>query len=238
MTERMLRSIAGREPQLSECAEVRAAFSAYLDGAVSGVEMGAISNHLESCRPCAAEFKIWREVQRSLAELGPARAPDRLQARLRGALATERERGAHLPIVQRALLLWMSSLAPMALRLSGGFAATLLLAGGLSWMFAAPVTVQANDDAMAHLVGPHYLYSRMPAETISMGHETPIIVEAMVDSSGRAYDYAILAGPDDADVRTRVENNLLGSVFKPATVFSVPVRGHVLMTYTGVSVRR
>lgn len=238
MMERIRSSIAGNECQVGECAEVRADFSAYLDGAVSGVEMGAISSHLESCRQCAGEFKMWREVQRSLAELGPARAPERLQARLRGALATERERGAHLPIAQRALLLWKSSLAPMALRLSGGFAATLLLAGGLSWMFGAPVTVQANDDAMAHLVGPRYLYSRMPTETISIGHETPIVVDAMVDSSGRAYDYAILQGPHDADVRTRVENNLLGSVFKPATVFSVPVEGHVLMTYTGVSVRR
>lgn len=181
---------------------------------------------------------MWREVQRSLVDLGPARTPERLQARLRAALATERDRGAHLPFARRALLLWKSSLAPLALRLSGGFAATVMLAGGLSWMFGAPIAVQANDDAMAHLVAPRYLYSRMPTETINTGRDMPIVVEAMVDSSGRVYDYAILTGPKDTEVRTRVENNLLGSVFKPATVFSVPVRGHVLMTYTGVSVRR
>jgi hypothetical protein len=38
-------------------------------------------------------------------------------------------------------------------------------------------------------------------------------------------------------VKIRVENNLLTSVFTPATVFGVPVRGHVVITYTGVSVR-
>jgi hypothetical protein len=38
-------------------------------------------------------------------------------------------------------------------------------------------------------------------------------------------------------VRRQVEQNLLTSVFKPATVFGVPVDGHVMLTYTGVSVR-
>jgi hypothetical protein len=51
------------------------------------------------------------------------------------------------------------------------------------------------------------------------------------------YDYSILEGPADAAVKLRVEDNLMTSVFKPATVFGVPVRGHVVVTYTGVSVR-
>ncbi len=48
---------------------------------------------------------------------------------------------------ERALLLWRSSVAPLMLRLSGGFAVTVMLAGALSWMFGAPIAVQANDDA-------------------------------------------------------------------------------------------
>jgi len=90
---------------------------------------------------------------------------------------------------------------------------------------------------MAHLVAPRYLYSEVPPDPITTRHDVPIIVEALVDSKGRVYDYTILAGPDDPDLKVRVENNLLGSIFKPATVFGVPVHGHVLMTYTGVSVR-
>lgn len=220
-----------------ECALIRKGFSAYLDGAVSGVEMAAISGHLESCGECAADFDGWRAVQRSLVELGPAQPPARFQARLRAALAVERERGTHLPLHRRALLQWQSSIGPLALRLSGGFAATLLLVGGLSWVFGAPITVQANDDAMAHLVAPRYLYSQVPPEPIKTRYDVPIVVEAMVDSKGRVYDYAILTGPQDQAAKVRVENNLLGSVFKPATVFGMPVRGHVVMTYTGISVR-
>jgi len=237
MTWRTQKTNASREARGSKCAGVRSGFSAYLDGAISGVEMAEISSHLKGCEGCATDFNAWREVQRSLVELGPAQPPARFQARLRAALGVERERGAHLPSHRRALLLWKSSIAPLALRLSGGLAATIMLAGGLSWMFGAPIIVQANDDAMAHLVAPRYLYSEVPPDPITTRHDVPIIVEALVDSKGRVYDYAILAGPDDPEVKVRVENNLLGSIFKPATVFGMPVPGHVVMTYTGVSVR-
>jgi hypothetical protein len=221
----------------SECVAVREEFSAYLDGAVSGVEMAVISRHLSECDDCATDFNVWRQVQRSLGELGPQTPPARLQARLRAAIAAERERGAHLPFFQRALLLWRSSLAPLALRLSGGFAVTLVLAGALCWVFGAPITVQANDAGMANLIAPRYMYSQVPPAPISTQHDVPIVVDAMVDSSGRVYRYTILAGPKDSAVNLRVENNLLSSVFTPATVFGVPVRGHVVMTYTGISVR-
>jgi hypothetical protein len=81
------------------------------------------------------------------------------------------------------------------------------------------------------------MYSEVPPQQISTKRDVPIIVDAMVDSSGRVYRYTILEGPTDREVNIRVENNLLTSVFTPATVFGVPVRGHVVITYTGVSVR-
>jgi hypothetical protein len=225
-----------------DCEAVRGGFSDYLDGAVTGIEMAAIATHMEDCSGCAEEFAAWRGIQRSLGDLGPARPPARLQARLREALAEERARGAHLSFAGRALLLWQRTFAPVALQVSGGLAAALVLAGGLTWMFAAPLAaVQASDDAMTHLVAPRYLYSQVPPQPISVHRDepsdVPIVVEAMVDSKGRVYDYSILAGPKDPGVRVRVEDNLLSSVFKPATVFGVPVRGHVVMTYSGISVR-
>lgn len=225
-----------RNRLVTECSVVRAEFSAYLDGAVSGVEMAAISGHLGSCDDCAKDFDVWRQVQRSLGGLGSQPPPERLQARLRAAIATERARGAHLPLFQRALLLWRSSVAPLALRLSGGFAVTLVLAGALSWIFGAPLAVLANDQGMAHLVAPRYMYSQVPPEPISTQRDVPIVVDAMVDSGGRVYRYTIIEGPKNEEVNVRVENNLLSSIFTPATVFGVPVRGHVVMTYTGVSV--
>jgi hypothetical protein len=224
-------------PDDSPCLKIQDDFSAYLDGNLSGHEMATLSGHLDLCEPCSEEFAAWRDVQRSLGELGHAQPPVRLQSQLRSAIAQERERGSHLSFAGRILLLWQRSVAPIAVQLGGGLAAAIVLVGGISWLFSAPIAVQANDDALAHLVAPRYLYSQVPPQPIETRHDVPIIVEALVDTRGRVYDYTVLDGPQDPAVMVRVEDNLLSSVFKPATVFGVPVKGQVVLTYSGVSVR-
>lgn len=218
------------------CRSVQTDFSSYLDGELSGVQMGQMAEHLESCAGCAEEFRGWRSVQATLSGFGPAKAPAGLQARLRMALAAERERNSYLSAGARLVLLWKRSVAPLALQGAGGLAAAALLLAGLFRLFGPGVAVQANDDDMAHLIGPHYLYSQVPPQPIETGRDIPVLVEAMVDTNGRVYDYAIVDGPQTPAVRLRVEENLLSSVFQPATVFGVPVDGHVMLTYMGVSV--
>jgi len=219
------------------CEAIRAEFPDYLDGAVSGVAMAAIGEHLDACPSCSDDFESLLGVQQSLAGLGPAQPPARLQAQLRQAIDIERERGTHLSPFNRLAFAWDTWLASAALRATGGFAATILLIGALGWMFSAPLAVQANDDNMAQLISPRFSYSQVPPQPIAMDHDTPVMVEAKVDTSGRVYDYAILAGQLDQAARLQVEQNLLSSVFKPATLFGTPVRGQVILTYTGVSVR-
>jgi hypothetical protein len=224
------------------CAATRAGFSAYLDGAITGVEMAAISTHLDSCAGCATEFAAWRDVQRSLAELGPAPAPAHLHADVQRAIARERERGTNLAPLQRGLhhlqQAWAVTIAPVMLRATVGLVITASVLGALVGLFAAPLAaVQANDDRMAHLVGPRYLYSEVPPQPIETRHDTPILVDAKVDERGLVYDFTILQGPSGQSTDTAIANNLLGSVFQPATLFGVPVRGHVVLTYMGVSVR-
>jgi hypothetical protein len=222
------------------CASVRERFSPYLDGDMSGVGMQSMAKHLEGCSDCSTEFSTWRDIQGSLAALGPAKAPARLQARLRGAIADERALGSHLAWHQRLAAMWRTSLAPIALRAATGTVATLLLLGGLGTFVVlsdVPSTVQANDEPLGAMTQPHYLYSEVPPQPIEMGREVPILILAKIDDQGRVYDYSILSGPLEAPVERRVQANLLASVFQPATVFGQPVRGHVMMTYSGVSVR-
>jgi hypothetical protein len=228
-----------QSPKHLACERAREEFDAYLDSAMSGVGMQAMAGHLEACVPCAREFAELRLLQQHLGELGTTAPPERLQEHLRDTLALERERGTHLAWRGRALLAWKSWLAPLALRVSGGLMAALVLAGGLGWLFAAPLVspVQANDENMAHLVAPRYLYSQVPAQPIETRHDVPIVIEALVDTQGRVYDYQIVTGPQDPAVQMKIEENLLASVFKPATVFGVPVRGQVVVTYAGVVVK-
>ena len=200
--------------------------------------MGALAAHLESCQSCETEFEAWRTVQALLGELGPAKPPVALQARLRDALASERDRGTYLSPMQKLTAWWRQTLAPMCLRVSGGLAAALVLIGGATWFIGTAAPVQANDDKLADLIPPRFLYSETAPEPITTsGRFVAVLVDAKVNAEGRVYDYKLLEGPDDSATRARVESNLLGSVFKPATVFGVPVPGHAMITYTAVSVR-
>jgi hypothetical protein len=221
----------------SDCVAAQAAFSPYLDGALTGLEMGRVAAHLEACDPCATEFEGWRDMQAALGELGPAKAPADLQRQLRSAIGLERDRGSYLSAIGRLALLWRRSIAPLAVQGAGGLAAALLLAAGVFRLFGPGVAVQANDDGLAHLIAPHYLYSQVPPTAVQTGRDVPVLIDATVDTSGRVCDYKILNGAKDGAVLLQVEQNLLSSVFKPATVFGVPVMGHVMLTYTGVSVR-
>lgn len=221
-----------------QCADARDRFSLYLDGLLDGRSMAALASHLDHCQPCGSEFEAWRAMQTALAELGPAKVPDVLQSQLRDTLAGEIERGTYLSPAQRFVALWHRSLWPAGLRLSAGFTGALLLVVSLSWIVGTVAPVQANDDRLAHLNAPQYLYSMTPPRPITTENGyVAVLVDAKVDTRGRVYDYELIEGPDDPATRLRIESNLLGSIFKPATLFGVPVPGHAMMTYTVVSVR-
>ena len=69
------------------CEDIRAEFSGYLDGAVSGKIMHGIATHLRSCNECSAEFESLRSIQAALASLAPVKAPPDLPLRLRVAIS-------------------------------------------------------------------------------------------------------------------------------------------------------
>ena len=227
------------EETLTEaCEQTRAGFSAYLDGALDGRTMGQLAAHLRECTGCEAEFAAWRSMQSALSVLGPAPAPVELQSRLRDVLAGELGTGRHLSPFRRFAAFYQRTLAPAGLRLGAGLAATLVILGSASVIVGSALPVQANDDRLAHMNAPKYLYSQNAPEPIVTGASfATVLVDAKVDAEGRVYDFDLIDGPKDPQTRLRVEANLLGSVFKPATVFGVPVPGHSVVSYTTVSAR-
>jgi hypothetical protein len=241
----------------TDCATIQASFSAYLDGAISGQEMQEISRHLlgdrqnegpadaftggriEPCEDCAREFAAWRLTQDAIALVRPAKAPADLGLKLRLAISREHAR-RNSRLLDRVSLAWDNAIRPMLLQVSGGVAATVVLVGGIMLLLgfvAPPQPVLANDEPLGAMTSPHYLYSTASPGAIVTGHDTAIIVEAEVDNAGRVYDYTIVSGPQDQAVRVQIENQLLGSVFQPASVFGLPVRGRVVVTFAGISVR-
>ena len=230
-------------------------FSAYLDGAVSGVEMQSVSGHLADCRGCREEFSRWRAVQEVLTAAAPVRMPADLGLRLRVAISHEHSRRMtrwwnSLPLV------WENTMRPALLQFSAGLASTVLLLGGLAMLIgvvAAPQAVMANDEPLGALTAPHYAYSIVPLQPIHTPaeggnqapggvadeevHDSTIVVQATVDPEGHVCDFSLLSGPRDADTLTQVRNQLMLQVYEPARAFGEAITGHALITFAAVSVR-
>ena len=220
------------------CQKYQTSFSAYLDGAVSGKQMQRIAQHLEDCAGCAQEFAALRAMQHSLAALGPAKAPVDLGLRLRLAISHEQARRKS-NWLETLSLKWDNAIRPLLVQVSAGVAGTVLLIGGIGLllgMVAAPEPVMANDEPLAGMTAPHYLYSPVSPRAIVTDRDSVIVVEAYVNSQGRVYDYNIVSGPDDPAVHGQIVDQLMMSVYEPASVFGTPVRGRVVLTFSGISV--
>lgn len=223
-------------PQI--CQTCQSSFSAYLDGAVSGRQMQQIAQHLESCADCAREFASLCNMQQTLSALGPAKAPPDLGLRLRLAISHEQARRKS-SWLDNLSLKWDNAIRPMLLQVSAGFAGAVIFIGGIGLllgMVAAPEPVMANDEPLGAITSPHYLYSTVSPRAIVSDHDSVIVVEAYVNAQGRVYDYNIVSGSDDPAVHIQVLDQLLTSVFEPASVFGAPVRGRVVLTFSGISV--
>jgi anti-sigma factor RsiW len=228
---------------LKSCKEIQACFSSYLDGAISGHEMLEIARHIEGgenstggCEVCARELAAWRMTQNAVAALRPVKAPAELPLKLRIAISRERVR-RESRFVDRLSLMWDNAVRPRLVQVSAGLAGSVVL-GSMALLLgvvAAPQPVLANDEPLGALTAPHYLYSSVSPAVVT-ARDSPIVVEALVDAAGRVYDFTIVSGPQTDAVWIQVANQLLGSVFQPASAFGVPVRGRVVVTYSGISV--
>jgi hypothetical protein len=174
--------------------------------------MQFVGRHLERCTGCTAEFDALRGMQRLLAEhLSVAKAPDDLGLKLRLAISHEKTRVAG------------------ALILVGGIAA-------LVGLVAVPNAVLANDEPLGAVTMPHYLYSAAEQQPVLTRDDSTIVVQAQVNAQGRVYDYQIVSGPTDIHTQDEVRDQLMLQVYEPARMFGEPVRGQVLVTFSGVVV--
>ncbi len=224
---------------MTRCVDFREQFSAYLDGAVTGTAMHDIAAHLEVCSGCAAEFAQWRNAQSLISSIGPAKAPPDLSLRLRVALSQESANTAQEKFA-RGRVRWQNTFRPLLWQITGGFASTVALIGGVAvliGMFASPEPLLARDEPLGKATSPRFLYTSLePAGPVG-DRESPVVVQAFVNGEGRVYDYTIVSGNVDLKTRSQLEDTLLFSVFAPAQVFGEPVPGTVVLSFSGVLVR-
>lgn len=226
---------------MNGCDAMRAKFTDYLDGRLSGREMQAVAAHLERCRECAGAWKSLEQAQSLLAGLGPVPEPEDLLLRIRVAISQERMRRRQ-GIFHDLNLAWRNTVGPFLLQATAGFASAVLLLGTvilLGGILVQPESAQASaDEPLGATTAPRFLYLSSVMGDNQMGAISgPVVIEASVNGSGEVYDYRIVSGPTDDATRAQVENLLLWSRFEPARRFGQPVPGLAVLSFSGVSVR-
>ena len=183
---------------MNGCDEVQAGFTEYLDGQLNGREMQEINAHLENCRACAREWKSLREVQASLALLGPVPEPADLPLRIRVAVSQERARRGRSVFAAWGLA-WKNTVGPFLLQAGAGFASAVLLLGTVTvliTMLAKPEMAQATpDEPLGNATAPRLLYfSNAPGSNETGAINGPVVVEVCINDAGEVYDYRIAEG--------------------------------------------
>jgi len=230
---------------MNSCAGTNEQFHEYLDGSLTGAQMQNLQQHLAGCDACQVEFEALRATQAALTNLGPSPVPASLGLRLRVALSHELARAAEPRWaglrLGRLKLAWENTVAPLLLQASAGLASSLLLLGAVGLaigMFARPQKLSAQDEPIGNATAPQFLYDSADSDVSRLGSpDAPLVVLAMVNSSGRIYDYRILSGKLDSDAKSRLQNLMLMSLFEPARRFGEPVKGVAILSFAGVAVK-
>lgn len=173
---------------------------------------------------------------------GSMTAPADLQLRLRVALSHERVRQERQwlgRLEHRMYLLRENTLRPFAVQ-GAMVAAALLVVLGVGVTLGAVTpgqAVEANDVPLIGFSAPRYLYAAgNTSARVDSADQTPLMVEARVNSIGHVYDYRVLSGTLTPATEAALRERMLNSVFTPASFFGEPVRGTAVLTFADVEV--
>jgi hypothetical protein len=222
-----------------KCAEAQALFSPYLDGAITGTQMRALGQHLETCTHCAREYSLLQKSQQLLTSIGRRKAPPDLALRLRVAISQEAA-VANRPPLQGFLVRLENAINAFLVPVAAGMVSALLIFGVLMGFFALPAQLQASNTDV-----PLMLYTAPELEQTAFGGMTlnsirgdSLVIEAYIDSNGRVQDYRIVSDPNDSkDLLPQVKNMLIFTTFRPATSMGRPTAGRAVLSFSKISVK-
>lgn len=204
--------------------------TAYLDGELGSQESGTVIRHLEICADCSALLRDYYDMGRRMRALPAVEPPPELALRLRVEASHYSVRGQRWVYWK---LRWAAAIRAMALPTAVGTVAALVLFTALVGGVELPVVNAAMPVvSLSYGTPPRLTYPGIYSV------DSPVLVQAQVDSSGHVYGYRVLSGPANAQIIDRLNNQLFLSVFQPATTASgQPTNGSVLVSFGTVNVR-
>jgi len=203
---------------------------AYASDALSALRSARLGRHVTRCRDCQRELGELARAGKLLRRMPLPQAPGDLDLQIRLRLSRERNRQ------QRPSLLWRleNLVAPFALQGALGIAAAVAAFATFLPLAASPVQASSEDVPIA-LRTPPRLRSSAPMELNAGLDHT--VVEILIDQEGRVADYSVVAGMLAPEDLRRLENQLLFTVFHPATLFGRPTAGKLVLSFRHVRVQ-
>jgi anti-sigma factor (TIGR02949 family) len=222
-----------------KCAEARSLFSPYVDGAVSGTQMRALSQHMDECSPCKREYDLLLQTQRLLSRVGRKKAPADLSLRLRVAISQEAAR-TRRPSFEGIRVRLENALQAFMVPVTAGLLSALVIFAALMGLFGLPnVQARSNNDVPLLLyTEPELQSSAFGTTVVGSVNSESLIIEAYVGADGRIEDYRILSDTKNTeDLLPQVKRLLIFTTFRPATALGRPMPGRAVLSFSKVSVR-
>jgi len=215
------------------CTEAQPLFSSYLDGAMTGAEMHQVDAHLRECADCRSGYRSLENTRNMVSALGRKQAPPDLQFKIRVAIESERSRTWRIAAQARAVRFENVCSLFMLPATAGVLTAVIFFAVLIG--FFVPVQA-AGDDVPFNVYIPPRLEMSGYAD-LDLALESPVVVEAFVDTNGRVENYRIISGRDDDQVRMQLNRALLFTIFAPAQSFGKPIPGRAVISFSHIKVR-
>lgn len=218
------------------CSQAKSLFSPFLDGAVTGKEMLAISQHLGTCSSCEAEYRSLRQTQQLLRGLGRKRAPADLPLKVRLAVSHEvaQARQGYFDGIRMRL---RNAVNAFMVPATAGLASAVVTFGVLMGFFALPLRANNPDVPLMLYTAPQLQQSSFETSLDSIKGDS-LVIEAYVDSNGRVQDYRVLSNPSESgELPPQVKNMLIFTTFRPATSMGSPTSGTAVLSFSKISVK-
>jgi len=221
------------------CSLAKSLFSPYLDGAVTGAEMQALSLHLKGCASCNQRYLSLTRTQELLAQAGRRKAPPELALKLRVAISREIARSRR-PLFEGLSLRVQNALNMFMVPVTAGLATAVLIFGVLIGTLVQPLQANNSDVPLMLTTAPQLQQDALaPLDSI---HDDSLVIEAYVGSDGRVQDYRILSdSPDEKHMTPQMKNMMLDMMvfarFRPATAMGKPTPGRAVLAFSRISVR-
>jgi len=210
------------------CHDLQEPLSAYLDGELDADQSCAVWRHLVSCSDCTLRLAQMRRLQEQVRALPAPPLPPFLGLRLRVAASRYSVRAEQFEYLKMRFQGLVRALAVPAV---AGMMGAVCLIGPLWGGLARGIVPTGRDVPLGYASPARVAWS--PAVDL----EGPVVLEASVDARGRVNGYRVISGLATPKLIAQLNNQLLMTIFQPATSDGRPTASRVLMQFDSVRVR-